>query len=223
MRLFTFRNLSAPALAIALCLSAGSARADFLVTYDNVYNGATPSGTSPFARATFQTISIGTVRLTLENLLPAGGQFIDEVYFNFNPALNPNILSFAFVSGQAAQTINTGINAVEPPGPGGDFDIQFVFENANNANRFTAGETSTYTITGAGINAESFLFNSVNEANSLLSVITVQGITQAGGGTISGDVGGTLRPVPEPASIVLVGLGALGLGGLARIRNRARA
>ncbi len=137
--------------------------------------------------------------------------------------MNSNNLNFAFVSGQAAvDGITTGNNSVEPPGPGGDFDIRFSFENANNADRFTGGETSVYTITAAGITAESFDFLSQNEANAFLSVITVQGIPQAGGGTTSGEVAG-FRAIPEPSSFVLAGLGVVGLAGFARIRNRNRA
>jgi len=78
VRIFAMRNLAVPAVAILLALSAGSARADFIIEMNFVYNGTTPVAPSPFGRATFTTVSTGTVTLTMENLLPVGSQFIDD-------------------------------------------------------------------------------------------------------------------------------------------------
>lgn len=214
------------ALASSAILGAApAARADFAADMGMVYNGTAPTGNGPYGRVTVETLAPGTVRLTMANLLDIGPQFVNDWYFNLDPAKNPNDLLVTYVSGQAAQSVIKGVNAVEPPGPGGDFDLQFQFGTANNANRFTANETSVYTITGNGINAESFRFLSQNESNAYLSAMTVQGIPTRGG-TASGEIAGTLRvsqtAVPEPGTFALAGMGLLPLAGTILRRRRRR-
>lgn len=219
------RGLWLLAALAALAWSAGDATADFTIVMDNNYNGTAPSGSPPWGTATFTDVGAGQVRLTMTNLLQSSSEFIpDSWFFNFDPARNASTdLTFTFQSGQAAQSISTGINNSEPPGQGGDFDIAFTFETSNNANRFTSGETSVYLITGSGITAASFNTLSQNENNAFVSVFKVQGIPPNGGsGEVAGTVGQPPPPpvVPAPPSVILAGIGVLGFGGLARLRRR---
>ncbi|HET6573726.1 MAG TPA: hypothetical protein VFG68_09010 [Fimbriiglobus sp.] len=215
------RGLCWLAAVAALAWSAGDATADFTIEMNNSFNGAAPAGSVPWGRASFKDVGAGQVQLTMENLLQSSSEFVPGWFFNFDPAQNASsVLTFTFSSGQAAQAVNSGVNTASTPGQGGDFDIEFAFENANNANRFTQGETSVYLITGSGISAASFNFPSVNEQNAFVSVFKVQGIqTSPGSGEVAGGPAPP-SPVPAPPTAILAGLGVLGFGGWAGLRRR---
>lgn len=215
------------AALLACAVTPAASRADFTIFMDNPYNGTTPAGVAPWGRVDVTTLGGGVVQIKLTNLLQDSNEFIpDGWFFNLDPAKNSSALTFAFVSGQAADTITQGNNAVEPPGQGGDFDFVFSFETANNPNRFTTGEMSVYNVSGiAGLVAEDFRFFSQNENNSFVSVMKVQGI-QTGSG--SGEVAGTIvdtTALPAPAGVLLGLAGGASFGGFAGagwLRRRLR-
>lgn len=189
--------------------------------------GAVPSG--------FPTISIlqganaDTVNVLITSNLISGTEFIDEVVFNYGGA-NPLVtgLTATFTSGQAATDgIFFGSNAFKADGAG-YFDIKFDYEASNNSNRFTAGETSAYTLSvasGLGLSPDDFSFLSTASAKgSFGGAAHVQGIATApGSGWVGGPpIGGPNPPdpepdpVPEPTAVWMLGLGLLGLVGYKR-------
>ncbi len=192
--------------------------------FNTVFSGTVmPGGSTPWATATFSGTS--TVTLTITSSMTTAGQFITEMSFNLDPALDPTKLSFSapvsITPGLTAPTITKGVNGFQADGDG-KFDILFSFQQASGAGRFDGTDSVTYTITSteAGLTADSFNFLSApgGGAGSWSAATHIQGIDDLAGGTTSDWIGpGTgAFPTPEPGTMLLLGLGLLGLGIVAR-------
>ena len=238
-------NLLVVALALGVIFGDAPANAtSYTYNLSSIFGGFNPGGTAPWLTATINdgggTGSV-TVTMSVSSSLPSG-EFVSDVFFNVDPTINPANLSFSNSSGQAAASIThtTGGNCCNADG-GGLYDIDFGFETANNSNRFTAGESSVYTITATGLTAGSFLFAStVHGGNGTWGAAAhIQGIANtsggqtcsvfigsqehggSGSGSSSGDCG-QLPPaeVPEPSVLLLLGVGLIAVGGVARRLTR---
>ena len=202
-----------------VCALAGSARAA-IVTYDLdiEYSGATPpAGTGPWLRATFDDGGgSGSVTMTLTSLNLVSQEFVRFWHFNLDPSLNATNLAFSAplkVGSFADPVINRGTNAFQAAGDG-LYDIQVMFDNAPPSDRFGAGESVSYTITGIpSLTASSFHFLSAPAGGNgpYFTAAHVQGIAP------NGNNSGWITQSPEPASI-----GALAVGALALMRRRNR-
>src|SRR5208282_3510887 len=94
----TFRLLAC--VAATACLLPGMAGAgDLLLPFAPVLTGKTHSTTPPGIEATFQTLSPGTVRLTISNLDLTAKERVDRLYLNLDPSLNPRELTFTCAGG----------------------------------------------------------------------------------------------------------------------------
>lgn len=149
---------AARAFAVALCLSCLMAlkitavAGDFIYEFNDAYSGAIPaSPLRPWVEAMFQTVTPGTVRLTITNLHLTGSENVDQLYFNLNPADQPSKLSFKLVAESGAfntPKISTGVNRFKA-GSDGNYDVLFQFSTGGTGNnRFTENESVTYYITG---------------------------------------------------------------------------
>ena len=222
---FRQRTLLVAATIIALAFQVNAARADS-VTFDLNYefSGADePAGPIPWLRATFADI-VGGVQLTMSALNLTPNEYVQKWLFNLDPALNPAALTFTHLSGQAA-TVSSGTNAHKSAGAA-SFDLLFEFPNSGD--RFTAGETSVYKISGAGVTAASFDYGSFGGSKGPLSSaahIAAIGANGQGSGWIAdgdgGDPSGGISSVPEPGSLALISIGSLLALSYSQRRKRA--
>lgn len=187
--------------------------------YDIVITGDMPGGSAPYLSATFDDSFGGsdTVRLTMSaaNLVP-DAESVTSWYFNFDPLLNPTLLTFTAVdvsdSNPENGKNNNGIFTNDPATSDDDssfkadgdgvFDILFNFPPppGDFDSRFTSGEKVIYDITYTSpIDVSSFNFFSEDTISGgegkFLAAAHITGIS--GGG--SGFVG----VVPEPISSTL--------------------
>ncbi|HBH62424.1 MAG TPA: hypothetical protein DDX85_11950 [Nitrospiraceae bacterium] len=211
---FLFITLS---LIVSIVIISQAGASTLEIPMDVEYsNGTEPAGISPWATATFVDKSPNIVTLTMSAANLVGSEFISVWVFNFNPILDPDLLSFSPVGTllSGPNTISTGINAFKA-GPSKYYDIKFDFPTSNgkSSNRFTAGESLVYdiTYTGAGtINVSSFNFESTSGGGDgpYHSALHIQSINP---GDKSGWIGNT-TVVPEPVSSLLFLSGGALLG-----------
>ena len=203
---------------------AGASSLEF--SMDIEYSGGTnPAGPDPWATATFVDNGINNVTLTMSTANLVGSEFISVWLFNFDPDLNPDLLTFSLVGtpGSLPNSINTGSNAFKA-GPSRFYDIEFDFpqSNKNASNRFTAVETVVYDMSYTGtetIDVYSFFFEST-AATKMPSFYSAAHIQSIGPDDGSGWVGST-TVVPEPISSTLFLAGGATFG-LRRLRKKRK-
>lgn len=204
-------------LCACIILTASASAAIVQQDLSFEYSGGTPPvGVSPWLRATFDDSGgSGSVMMTLTALNLTGNEFVNDWFFNLDPALDPTSLSFAIQSTTgtfADPVVLKGVNAFNA---GGNtlFDILVDFDNAPPADRFGAGESITFLATGIPtLNANSFSFLSVPGGQGpFISAAHVQAIGQ-------NDGSGWVAHVPEPAA-----LGLLAVVGILLTRRATRA
>jgi len=198
-------------LSTLLTMSMG-ARASFVIMDSgNAWNGTSPTGPMPWLEAAFSDTSPGVVKLTLtaKNLSNNSGNLEDvqDWLFNLDPALTPSDLSFNFLNKTGTFTTPTIIattdDAQKTQG-NVPFDIDVSFATGNPANRFTQGDSISYSITYSGtgtFDADSFAFTtSRGSFGPFYDSAHIQNTGSNGQG--SGDIAATTT-VPEPASAAI--------------------
>ena len=176
-----------------------------------------PVGPAPWITVTFTDVG-GGVDMLISNSGLTGSEFIQQgIFFNVDPSVSASSLSFSHISGDEAETISKGTNAFKADGDG-LYDIKLVYDNAPPADRFDAGDTSKYFISGGGITSASFNFMSAPDGGHgpFLAAAHVGGIGANAEG--SGWVAPVPIPEPEAYAMLLAGLGLMGF--VARRRSR---
>ena len=207
------RDMKPIAMMVVSAVAAPVLAGPVTFNYGDLYEqpGAPPAGSAPWLTAEL-TQSGDDVVLKLTNKLQAAGEFFSDIVFNFSNAdVSVGDLVFTYNSGQAFESLDKS-GSINGWGPAGKFDLALEYENANNANRFTMGEMSVYTISdvnGDALNPMDFLFLSDgNQAK--YTAAHVQGLTGGDSARIAGDPA-TIIPLPGAAGLAGVGLGILAI------------
>jgi len=191
-----------------------AAQAAVVLNFNNLISGTQPGGTGPFVTVTITDVATNKINLRVDhNAGSASGQFVSYVMLNLgaipgSPAFS-SVLNQNKLSGNNTSAIQFGNDAFNGVG-GANFDLRVNF-NVSNAgggvNRLKAGEFFSTDISAVGLDSSDF--GSV--VNGRIGEVHVQGIGQ------DGEFSGKLDAVPEPGTMV-----ALGLGAIALIRKRRR-
>lgn len=223
------------AIALGAFSFAASAQAT-IVSYNLDFEfsgGDEPEGPPPWMTVSFDDGGgTGSVLLTISTAGLVEQEIAEAVYLNFDTA-NFDVTQLVFTPGGAntavASSISLGVDAFKADGDGWyDILVDYPPPPGNGATLLGAGETVTYTITLAGITADSFDFLSTpgggngvfHAAAHILRIDSTAG-ENAGSGWI-GDTNGPPPPeIPEPMTMLLFGTGLVGLAGARRrMRNQ---
>jgi hypothetical protein len=182
------------------------------------YSGASaPAGTAPWLRAQFDDGgSSGSVTLTLTAINLTGDESVKDWLFNVNPAMNLTFSAPTKVSGKfdlSAFSISQSTDGCPGDG-GGYYDLDIGFPDTDGPNtRFTNGDSVSFTITGPSLTANSF--NCLSYPHGGNGVYTMAAHVQNTPAKLMPDgstsTSGWVAPVPEPSTLILLGIASLGV------------
>jgi hypothetical protein len=224
-------SLQLAAAAVLISLASITQANSITYNFDTVFSSGAvaPVGGSPYMTAVFDDGGTpGSVTLTMTVASTAGAAYVDDVYLNFDSALNLALLNFTYAGttgpatgSQGDNGIFTGIDAYQADGDGKyDIEMNFPPPPGTASARWAAGEVVVYNITSTqAITAGSFAFLSApggNAGGPFYAAAHFQNTGPSGGN--SAWVG--VSTVPLPAAAWLFGSGFIGLLGSAIRRPR---
>lgn len=201
-------------VVIAACVlfSAATVRADpvTFVLQGPAFSSNTPAGSINI------TITQNTASSVLISIVNNTDGDIDDLYFN-------NLLGGGAAWGTAGacaqcSAILFGSDAFKADGDG-FYDLQVMFPSSGGAHgldRFAPGETVVFTVSATGITPESFLAFSAPGGGAGPFQVAAHVISIDSQGGQSGWIS---QQVPEPATLLLLGSGLVGIAARLRMRR----
>lgn len=215
------KSLLVVCLAVAV---AGASQAAIILTFNHVLPGDHTPYSGTVAKLTLSDVSPGVVQAKFEHFASAvdPNRFIGELYLNLAPFVQ--LSYYGAVPAEISSTVLTKPNPNSWNADGGWYhDVMVDFNQS--PPRMTAGKTVTWQMTSSSpFNANSFAANAVRGDGSptdVSAVIHLQGIGPGANDSTwlhaTSWVDDQSVPVPEPATMALVGLAAL--AGWRRVRR----
>jgi hypothetical protein len=218
--MFRLRPLLAPGLALALTLTfgVGSASADLFNLDNSHFTGAG----LPFGPPYIGTVEVlGTsTQITIEFKANAGlatenGLLVGfhEVAFNYVPSGTPSISMITHTDNSSGNSFNQ-FSGPSPYGMDGYGNFTYAF-GENGGGPTNQATDITFTITGTDLSLSQFEQKSVNPPGDTEAYFAVHLATTASSNNtwFAGATGSDASSVPEPSTMLIAAIGAIGLVG----------
>ena len=199
------------AIATCLLISAATVRADpvTFVLQGPAFSGNNPAGS---ITVTITQSSASSVQFSITNNTDGD---IDDLYFNNTLAGT----AWGTASGcSQCSAVLFGSDAFKADGDG-FYDLQVMFPSSGGSHgpdRFAPGDTVVFTVSATGITPESFLAFSAAGGGAGPFEVAAHVISID---SQDGQSGWVSQPVPEPATILLLGSGLAGTAAFLRRRR----
>lgn len=209
MRPFNSRAFRA-VLAASFLGFAPAADAALTLLFDAAFSGSAPAGAGPWLSATFTDRGAGSVRLAVSAGGLASPSNVSGLYFNLDPLLLPQDVSFAFdplSSAPEASSIGRAADAWKADGDG-RYDFLLSLPTGSG---FDAGEALLYDLSSAapGFGAASFAFQSEPAGGHGPFYAAAHVQNTPGGSAWIAPQSLTVVPLPGALGLLLAGAGAI--------------
>jgi hypothetical protein len=206
-------TLCAASVLLLLCMAPLGHANSFTYQLDVNYEGDPPGGAGPWLTATFADTGVGEVKLTLQANALAAGAYVASCYFNTNYGsfIQPLFLGLES-SGPSAAISSDDFNV----GGASGFDLQFQFPGS--VDYFDSSDVVNYSLFGTSLSAASFNLKNDNSNGDYYAAAMLKFKTSNEAASWIGATS-SIAPVPEPATMLLFGMGLSGFGFWIRRRS----
>jgi len=173
-----------------------------------VISGTPPSASAPWAKLKIEHDSTNVVKLTLDLLWssPDGkNPFADYLLLNVEPFVSVTLVPSSVSGGGSITGVSSGSDTFTDAGS--RYDVKIEFDNAPPSDRLIGGETLTWKLTGTGLTPGHFKALSAPPNGHGDPTKRDYALLHVGGTGEDGQYSGKLGVIPEPATLILFGMG----------------